>query len=242
MEKSFLEFTKTAPIPIEDMEGFILNMDKQWNPLVYAAIREYAREETDNSYPGYATILKSDVDRICRKGFGFDKKKRTRVVNFLTDRSLLEESTLNPDYWALETNLEVPFAKLDPNVAQRLYGNEKYDSDRMSACAYCALARHAQVTDFVKSKEFTARRWSFSIGSLLRECGYSESMRNRERMKVILKRLQEDGMVKLGNPKNVMAAGGVRGPFMELLGVSTSSQGQAGTAVAGRDEVVTFVS
>ena len=221
----FLEFTREVAVPTEGEDGFVLNMDKQWNPLVFAAIREYAEAGGLSDVPqGYLSILKDDVDRICRKGFGFEKAKRTRVINLLLEHEVMEAPTFAPEHYLLPQRTCSQFALVTPDRLETLYG-DRYGSDRMAVCAYCCLARHHQAADFLRTKRPDARRWNLSVGSLLRECGYSESMRNRERMRAILRRFQEDGMARLGEPRNVMSTDGVRGPFMELLDVPQSPCG-----------------
>ena len=213
-----MEFTKRIAVPLKNKDGEYLLSQKKWHPLLFAACVQFAAQEQDEDGNAQARLEAQEFLDICTGDFKFSDRKAKEQLEFMCGQGVMERD---------KTDIVIPlffkgncFVTMGKGGWQYLY--DEMEADRMAACAYVILSYERLINGLKRKSEQGAAPWRFSVGGktgngLMRMCGYSpDNFNGKEKMKNILSKFEEDGILSASQPKTLTIHGRKAGKYREL--------------------------
>lgn len=213
-----MEFTKSIKIPLRGEDGSFLAEEKMWNPLVFAALVEFSEMEEDDDGIKYGRISLEEFIDTCTGDFRFSNAKAKETLSLLERKGLAARENMDVILTLLFSSNS--FVTVSAGGLQYLYNEMR--ADRMSACVYVLLSHMRDIDRAKAVRGQQVAPWRFSVGGktgngLMKMCGYSpDNFNGKEKMKNILSKFEEDGILSASQPKTLTIHGRKAGKYREL--------------------------
>ena len=186
--------------------------------MLFAACVQFATQEQDEDGNAQARLEAQEFLDICTGDFKFSDKKAKEQLEFMCGQGVMGRD---------EADIVIPlffkgncFVTIGKGGWQYLY--DEMGADRMAACAYVILSYERLMNGFKREGGQGAMPWRFSVGGkasngLVKMCGYSpDNFNGKEKMKGILSKFEEDGILSASESKTLTIHGRKAGTYREL--------------------------